>query len=706
MRDLIYYGVSKNQYQACRKYVLRDNRNSLTIVGRVCSVLGFLLFILALCIGANPAATAAYPLIGVFFGVSSVIASRLSVSDKVQVQVIINMIAVYAFCIYLAVAASPPTENGVMALLVFTSCGMLAIVRLDLYLVMLGLACTIFTILEWRFKIPYVAVADTINGMVFSIIGIVLNYRVSSIRLKSYGDRIKLEEEVLRLNGLVENVPGGFGVFDCVNDELRPVVMNEQMVKLHHLKRAKVIRNTLEGVERCIHPDDRFLFREAVETAVREAGRFDVIYRLRQEQEQEQEPCYINAQGQVLVKEDGKKTAYINCTDISEQMQLQANRHENEAKSDFLSRMSHDLRTPMNVIIGMSALAIEHKEDSARVSDCLSKIHTSSHYLLGLVNDVLDMSKLDSSKMQLSEEPYPYEEFIGDIVTMVEPLCEKKHIRFIFSNEPTGCTILTDKVRLQQIYFNLLSNAVKFTPEYGQVELRIVNRKKTPDYFSSDNYVIDNGRGMSETFQRHMFEPFAQENEERTKDSRGTGLGLAIVYNLVKLMNGDIAVESRLGEGTSVKVRISFKLAKEEIKQPEPAEPVDFNGRRLLLVEDNPLNMEITMEILKKMGIEVTCAEDGKEAVEAFRASEEFYYDAVLMDIMMPNMDGYEATRAIRALARADSARVPVIALSANAFAEDVKKGKHAGMNDYLTKPLDPRVLVRTLQQHLSGERT
>lgn len=701
MKNLIYYGLTKEQYEQCREDILCDNRRALISVGRITSLVGLLLFLLAVFWKPNYTAAAVYAFIFLFYGIGSQIACRNKSLKGIGLQVYITLMVTYAICVYIAACVAIPTENGVTALLIFTGCGLLAITRLDAYLIMLSVAYVLFFILEWTFKIPFVATADTINGFVFSLIGIVLNYRIAGLKLRSYLHEKTLKAENEQLHEIIENLPGGFGIFHLENGKMFPTVINSGIAKIYNTDKETLLNHVQNGIKPFIHVNDYEHCTEEINNALNKAGDFNFIYRL--PQEKSKETIYINAQGRILIKNDTEKIVYVNFTDISQQMLIEKNKRDNEAKSDFLSKMSHDLRTPMNVIIGMSGLALDNKNDPDKVEDCLQKINSASHYLLGLVNDVLDMSKIENDKMLLAEEPYQYEEFAQDIVSIIQPLCEKKHIEFIYDTKPTGCTILADKVRLRQIYFNLLSNAVKFTPEHGRVEFRIENIKITEDTFSSDNYVIDNGKGMSEDFQKHMFEPFVQENSNQTMNAQGTGLGLAIVHKLVTLMGGTISVKSSPGNGTSIMVHLSFKLAKAEtVAAKRLTDSIDLSGKRLLLAEDNELNTEITVAILKKFGIEVCCAENGKMAVDMFSNSEEFYYDAILMDIMMPELNGYEATRSIRALERSDSKQIPIIALSANAFAEDIEKSKRMGMNDHLIKPINSKILLQTLRSLLS----
>lgn len=701
MKNFIYYGLTKEEYNSCRDNIIDDNRQALISFGRITAIVGIILLFLAVFVKPSPAVVPIYTFIIFFYGTIWLTARIRKGSNTINILTYLTLIATYFICIYIATCVAIPTENGVTALIVFTICGIVAIVRLDIYLVILSVSYVFFFVLEWTHKTDFVATADTINGFIFSLIGIVLNYKITTLKLNSYLDEKRLSYENEQLHEIIENIPGGFGIFRLENKQLIPTIINSGISKIYGLDKNIMMELTQSGIRKFIHEDDYHTCIKAINNAIYDTGVFNIIYRL--PKSLKKEDFYIHAQGQIFIKNNSTKIVYINFTDISEQILLEKNKRENAAKSDFLSKMSHDLRTPMNVIIGMSSLALESKDNPDKLEDYLRKINSASHYLLGLVNDVLDTSKIESNKLFLSEEPYPYEEFIDDITTMIEPLCQKKNIQFVYRKKTTGCTILTDKVRLRQIYFNLLSNAVKFTPENGRVEFRIENIHITENSFSSDNYVIDNGVGMSKEFQEHMFEPFVQENSNSTINPQGTGLGLAIVHSLVSLMGGTISVQSSPGNGTSIKVHLEFKRAKLETAAAQIiSDSIDLTGKRILLAEDNALNTEIVHAILKKFGLDVSCAANGKIAVDMFSASENGYYDAILMDIMMPEMNGYEAARTIRSLDRSDSKTVPIIALSANAFSEDIEKSKRMGMNDHLIKPINPKLLMKSLRSVLS----
>lgn len=376
----------------------------------------------------------------------------------------------------------------------------------------------------------------------------------------------------------------------------------------------------------------------------------------------------------------------------------------NAAKTDFLSRMSHDMRTPMNGILGMTALTIDLPGLSQEAQANLSAIRDSSNYLLSLINDTLDMSRIEGRKIELHKEPVRAAELITHTLSGISQSAQAKGIKIIlkfmgFRNS----YINVDRVRVRQILTNLLSNAVKFTPEHGKIECWVECLSRERGRCLVRITISDSGVGMSEEFLQHAFEPFAQEPNSQSNKYAGTGLGLPIVQNLVHLMGGTISIRSKLNEGTAVSVELPFELLEEY--QPPVSDDAkaffDLQGRRVLLCEDHPLNATIAVKLLSKVGVEVEHAEDGRQGVDLFIQRSAGYYDAILMDIRMPVMDGLSATRAIRALRKSDAKTIPIIAMTANAFDFDVKASLSAGMDAHLDKPVDPVKLYRTLAEQI-----
>lgn len=377
------------------------------------------------------------------------------------------------------------------------------------------------------------------------------------------------------------------------------------------------------------------------------------------------------------------------------------------AKSDFLSRMSHDMRTPMNGIIGLTGLLLDKKNLPADAVADLAKIDESAEYLLSLINDTLDMNKIESKKVTLNPETTDLQSFFMQIISIVIVSAQQKNIKL----EPPGNHavlphVLLDRLRVQQIFMNVISNAIKFTPSGGTVEIRC-NRAVVKDAQVQISVAIkDTGVGISKEFLPKIFEPFEQENNTKVANYDGTGLGLAIVKNLVELMSGTITVESEENKGTCFTINLAFPVVNEEIVQAEPIDtPKNLEGKRVLLCEDHPLNRQIATRLLEKEGVLVEYAENGQAAVDAFNQSEPMYFDGILMDIRMPVMDGLTASKAIRALKHSDAETIPIIAMTANAFDEDVQKSKDAGMNAHLAKPIDPKLMYQTLFDFIYGRK-
>ncbi len=523
----------------------------------------------------------------------------------------------------------------------------------------------------------------------------------------------------------------------------------------------------------------------------------------------------------------------------------EAANYANAAKSDFMSRMSHDIRTPMNAIIGMTAIAGKYLEDKERVEDCLRKITVSSRHLLSLINEVLDMSKIESGKIDLAEEEVNLSDLIGNLVTMIRPsMQERKHNFDVHIAKVEHERVIGDTMRMQQIFMNILGNSAKYTNPGGNIEMEIHEKPSSMHGYGCYEFVFrDNGIGMSKEFLEKLFEPFSRAEDSRVSKIEGTGLGMTIARNIARRMNGDITVESEIGKGTKFVVTLILKLAdaeapdteklmdlpvlvvdddknasemtclvlenigmkgeyvlsgreavhrvwerhrnsqdyfagildwkmpemdgietarairekvgsdvpiiilsaydwsaveeearragvngfiskplfksrlvylfnqivekdkSKELSEAEAFAGVALNGKRILLVEDNELNREIAEEIIGETGVTVEIAENGREALEKFEKAAENYYDMILMDIQMPVMNGYEASGAIRKLPRKDAAEIPIIAMTANAFTEDIQRSKNAGMNEHLTKPLDIGQLMKCLETWLEEKK-
>ena len=377
----------------------------------------------------------------------------------------------------------------------------------------------------------------------------------------------------------------------------------------------------------------------------------------------------------------------------------------NNAKTQFLTNMSHDIRTPMNAITGFISLALGCLDDKQQVREYLIKAAISSQHLLELIDDILDMSKIDSGKIQLEKSVCSINEIINDLQTVYSVQTQSKQQEFTISTDITDDVVLCDKLRLDQVLGNLLSNAVKFTPIGGKISLnvkQVLTEKGSGRY---EFHVKDTGIGMSEEFLPKLFNIFERENTSTISRTQGTGLGMAISKRIIDMMGGEIQVQSKPGKGTEFVVILHFEIAdKEQLSyktfSDEELGDLNFDGKRILLVEDNSLNSEIAQTILENHGFLVELVENGAEAVAKYKAATPGTYDIILMDIQMPVMDGYQATREIRKY-EATERHTPIIAMTANVFEEDRLAALDAGMDDHIPKPIDIPYTIRTIRKFL-----
>ncbi len=386
----------------------------------------------------------------------------------------------------------------------------------------------------------------------------------------------------------------------------------------------------------------------------------------------------------------------------------------NKAKSDFLSSMSHDIRTPMNAIMGFTALAQNHIDDKRTVQGYLGKILSAGQHLLNLINDILDMSRIESGKIQLQEDEVSLKEVVLEIESLMQAIINEKNLHFEIREDIVDNYVFCDKLRLNQVLINLLGNAVKFTPEGGSVTLNIKQEMVAPEGYGVYFFKVkDTGIGIAKDFHDKIFEAFEREKVTEQSGIQGTGLGLAITKNIVEMMGGRISLESEIGKGTEFTVKVMFALLdvdedemivdsfekKEEKLEKERKERKDlFRNRKILVVEDNSLNREIARILLSEEGFIVEEAVNGQEAVDILSHAEDNEYALILMDIQMPVMDGYETTKMIRNLPNRALAHTPIIAMTANAFEEEKKKALSCGMNGHVSKPIDINVLFKTIE--------
>lgn len=402
-----------------------------------------------------------------------------------------------------------------------------------------------------------------------------------------------------------------------------------------------------------------------------------------------------------MVKQEEDKRELLNIA-------LQRARAANEAKSEFLSRMSHDIRTPLNAILGLTVVARMHIKETERLEDVLNKIEMSGEHLLGLINEILDLSKIENGKMYLNQERFSLDDALDNLITFFQEQMEEKNIKMKLENHMEHHVVIGDEGRMSRIFINILGNAVKYTPNGGNVSLTITEEPQILGHSMFHFIFKDTGMGMSKEFLEHVFEPFARETETHRQRIEGTGLGMPIALNLAKLMGGDILVESRPGAGSTFEVMLQLELgetetaAAEEKKKNCTAESrPDYTDKRALVVEDNYINVEVLKEMLDYIGLKSDVVNNGREAVDRITETEPGYYDIVFMDIRMPVMNGYEAAELLRSSEREDIKSIPVIAMTADVFEEDIRRCREAGMNEHVAKPIDQDTLYEVLAQYL-----
>lgn len=416
---------------------------------------------------------------------------------------------------------------------------------------------------------------------------------------------------------------------------------------------------------------------------------------------------YVNRRQQDKVRKERDEERELYNKQLAEA--LQAAQIANNFKTIFLSNMSHDIRTPMNAVLGYTTLLSKDAENPDKVREYTKKILTSGKHLLGLINDILDISKIESGKVVLNFGRFALTDLISTVEDIVRPMSEGKHQKF--SVEISGIEheyFMGDETRINQILFNLLSNAVKYTPEGGDIWLRLTGLPQRTDKFEHIRIEVeDNGFGMTPAFLETIFDAFTRAENSTTNKVQGTGLGMAITKNIVELMGGTIQVFSEVDKGSLFRIELEFRISEDQTESEEER-LTDINNSSLeglyfLVAEDNEINAEILSEILEMEGADCVIVENGKLALERFKNSADGEFDAVLMDVQMPVMNGYEATRAIRSLERGDARAIPIIAMTANAFAEDEKDALEAGMNAHVAKPIDIELLKRAIRQCITG---
>ena len=458
------------------------------------------------------------------------------------------------------------------------------------------------------------------------------------------------------------------------------------------------------------HPDD---LEQGIAQALEQyskADHYEITYRMRCKNGSWK---YIEDRGHKIRKPDGVIEHWNLILDKNELVEktiaLESEKKANQSKSDFLSRMSHDMRTPLNGIIGLMDICMKHPEDRILVDSSRLKARVAADHLLSLINDTLELSKLENEEVKLAKEDFYLPELLHEVETIAQMRADEECITIHFMDAPYSIpypNLIGSSLHVKQIFLNLITNSIKYNHKNGTVDCYLKEEKESDERVLVDVTIKDTGIGMSEDFLKNIFRPFVQADQGARSQYKGTGLGMAIVKKLLDRMGGTIQIDSVENQGTTIHVVIPFEIAEEPAAVQEMSElpKENLSGCRILLAEDNELNREIAAFLLKDEGISVTEAEDGQQAVECFLKMPEGYYDAVLMDIMMPVMDGYQAARAIRGSGKKDAEMIPIIAITANAFAEDKRKTMEAGMDAHLSKPLNVQELMDTIRKFCAGK--
>ncbi len=548
-----------------------------------------------------------------------------------------------------------------------------------------------------------------------TMVNMFINPQTGDVEGFLYARDITEEHMLSLLMGAVVNIGYDFIVsIELRTNTYRTFLSNADIVtafKDNGMYDDETISNLIE----IIHPDDKaFAFSSfqlsSLVDALQAHKHFEFRYRVVINNDVHYKKCacaYIDDDRRYIVICRTDETSTV----LDMQAALDAAQKASAAKSEFLSHMSHEIRTPMNAIIGMTQLAVDAvEEDTAAATGYLGEIHDSSQYLLSIINDILDMSRIESGKFTLNCKWVTLAEILTPCLEIIRPAIDKKGITLEMPLDGTLKKIdlyecYLDPMKIQQMLLNLLNNACKFTGEGGRISIKAKNIKHDSQYAVDQLIIEDTGCGMSEEFLEHIFQPFEQEKNIYSSSVQGTGLGLAIAHRIALAMGGNITAESKLGVGSKFTITIPYcyRLATEKAKIMTAKTYGDnLSGAHILLAEDNDINAKIAQKLLEKRGVHVTWVKDGAQAISTFADSAPGAFDAILMDIRMPKLDGLASARAIRALERDDAKTIPILAMSANAFTEDVQKSLDAGMNAHLAKPVDPEKLYETLSKQIT----
>lgn len=523
------------------------------------------------------------------------------------------------------------------------------------------------------------------------------------------------EEQKNLQSQILQNIPTGIIVYELKNSELRLVETNQSLCDMMNLSKDKLRQSRNMDFFALVHEDDIEMCKGVLEKL--SVPNADLTYEFRSYDRKQKKYVWMSGHGRSVEQPNGSIYIYFAYTDISARKELENTEHRlfvaqktAEAKAEFYSRMSHDMRTPMNGILGITELAHEDKDIETLKAD-IAKIEQSGKYMLNLINDTLDYQRLDSGKTKLNPDVIYARDLLNNAMAMLKITADSKGVELSLDCDAVDMDwyIKVDEMCLKQIFINVISNAIKFTPDGGRVNFKI-ERLGIDGLICHEKMTIsDTGIGMSRSFlENELFKPFSQEKNDITMNNAGSGLGLSIVKSLVELMNGRIEVESEIGSGTQFNIYLDIERVDKKDAEAHNRKDaarlksdIDLSGKRVLLCEDHPLNAEIVKRLLQRVKAEAEWAKNGEEGVGMFKNSKPAYYDAILMDIRMPKIDGLEATRQIRQLDREDAKKIPIIAMSANAYEEDIKKSLEAGMNAHLAKPVEAYQVYETLNQYI-----
>lgn len=623
------------------------------------------------------------------------------IKHRIYIWCYIFITMIYTYTLLIGTVFASNNSNAVLTLIILAGCGVITFRNFYFHIIYTVFLALILCILSFATKDYSTAVIDMWNAVPCAIIGIAGNYLTAAAAISGFLANKLLQSETEQIHELLENVPGGVCVLYWDKKELKFITVSNNFLKLHGIDPNNEKTDLMSAnLDDYIMEEDIPSFKQALINGIFNTNELNTMYRIRNSSPIK----WIKVNAVAIPDKNGGKLCYANYSDITAEMEVAAAKQANEAKSDFLARMSHDIRTPLNAVLGITELAFDEVESPEATRQYLKQINESGKFLRDLVNDILDMSKIESNKFELVPEPYAFRDFIDVMKTMFQVKCEQKNITLEMETGVPNCIFMVDKLRLDQIFLNLMSNAVKFTPSGGKVCFLIRNHRADDNSFTGDFIVKDSGIGMSNEFQQQLFTPFSQEHHAVTSHEQGTGLGLSIVKKIIDVMGGSIEITSEQGEGTTVKVHLTLKLCQDANAIQSSSQKIVysdeiFENKHVLVVEDNQINIEIAKKILQKKKVQVTTAENGAHGLEIFEKSAEGYFDAILMDVRMPIMDGITATKEIRALLRTDAMTIPIIAMTANAFTEDKANCITAGMNEHLAKPVNPAKIYETLAQ-------